>query len=254
MTVSLTRNRLCAPERCTPAAVRPGALWGWVADMGRLLPEWAGRARVYGCAGGRGGRAVGREGPVGRRPAGPARQERGATAARDHGPVSGTPGRSAPVRRPAARLAALVRRRGRSAVSRALRMTAATVAAFVVAEVGGLHSPPPLIAALTALLVVQATLSSTLVNGAQRVVSVVSGVALAVLFVAVVGLTWWSLAALVAVSILVGQLLRLGPHLVEVPISAMLVLGVGASGAESVGGGRILETLIGAGVGMLVNV
>jgi hypothetical protein len=128
------------------------------------------------------------------------------------------------------------------------------VAAFLAAQLAGLHDPPPLIAALTALLVVQATLSSTLVNGVQRVLSVVSGVALAVLFAAVVGLTWWSLAALVAVSILVGQLLRLGPHLVEVPISAMLVLGVGAAGAETVGGGRIVETLIGAAVGMLVNV
>ena len=133
-------------------------------------------------------------------------------------------------------------------------MTGATVAAFLMAELVGLHDPPPIIAALTALLVVQATLSSTLLNGVQRVLSVVSGVALAVLFVAVVGLTWWSLAALVAASILVGQLLRLGPHLVEVPISAMLVLGVGASGAESVGTGRIVETLIGAAVGMLVNV
>jgi hypothetical protein len=64
--------------------------------------------------------------------------------------------------------------------------------------------------------------------------SVVAGVALAMIFVSVVGLTWWSLAALVAASIVAGQLLRLGPHLVEVPISAMLVLGVGyAAGAES---------------------
>jgi hypothetical protein len=133
-------------------------------------------------------------------------------------------------------------------------MTGATVAAFLVAQLAGLHTPPPLIAALTALLVVQATLSSTLLSGVQRVLSVVSGVALAVLFVEVVGLTWWSLAALVAASILVGQLLRLGPHLVEVPISAMLVLGVGASAAESAGAGRVVETLIGAAVGMLVNV
>jgi Aromatic acid exporter family member 1 len=154
----------------------------------------------------------------------------------------------------AAGFLALVRRRGRSAVLRALRMTGATVAAFLVAQLAGLHTPPPLIAALTALLVVQATLTSTLVNGLQRVLSVVCGVALAVLFVAVVGLSWWSLAALVAASILVGQLLRLGPHLVEVPVSAMLVLGVGASGAEAVGGGRILETLIGAAVGIVVNV
>ena len=147
-----------------------------------------------------------------------------------------------------------VRQRGWTALLRATRMTGATVAAFVVAEQAGLHTPPPLIAALTALLVVQATLTSTLVNGLQRVLSVVAGVALAVLFVAVVGLTWWSLGALVAAAIVVGQLLRLGPHLVEVPISAMLVLGVGASGAESVGGDRVLETLIGAAVGMLVNV
>ena len=147
-----------------------------------------------------------------------------------------------------------VRRRGRTAALRAARLTGATVAAFLVARAAGLQDPPPLIAALTALLVVQATLSSTLVNGVQRVLSVVAGVALAVLFVEVVGLTWWSLGGLVAAAILVGQILRLGPHLVEVPISAMLVLGVGASGAESVGGDRVLETLVGAAVGMLVNV
>jgi hypothetical protein len=39
------------------------------------------------------------------------------------------------------------------------------VAAYLVAQALGLRSPPPLIAALTALLVVQATLSSTLTNG-----------------------------------------------------------------------------------------
>jgi uncharacterized membrane protein YccC len=160
----------------------------------------------------------------------------------------------ASVRELAAGFARQVRRRGRSAAFRALRMTGATVAAYLVAQLAGLHEPPPLIAALTALLVVQATLSSTLVNGVQRVLSVVSGVALAVVFVAVVGLTWWSLGALVAAAILVGQVLRLGPHLVEVPISAMLVLGVGATTAESVGGDRVLETLLGAAVGMLVNV
>lgn len=148
-----------------------------------------------------------------------------------------------------------VRRRGRSAALRAARLTGAAVAAYVVAELLGLRYPPPLIAALTALLVVQATLASTVTNGVQRVLSVVAGVALAVLFVSAVGLTWWSLAALVGASVVAGQLLRLGPHLVEVPISAMLVLGVGyAAGAESVGAGRVVETVIGAVVGVLVNV
>ena len=148
-----------------------------------------------------------------------------------------------------------LRTRWRSVLSRGARLTGATVAAFVAAELVGLRDPPPLIAALTALLVVEATLASTLVSGLQRVLSVVAGVALAVVLASIVGLTWWSLGALVAASIVVGQLLRLGPHLLEVPISAMLVLGVGhAAGAESVASGRIMETVVGAIAGVLVNV
>jgi uncharacterized membrane protein YgaE (UPF0421/DUF939 family) len=148
-----------------------------------------------------------------------------------------------------------LRTRWRSVLSRGARLTGATVAAFVAAELFGLRDPPPLIAALTALLVVEATLASTFVSGLQRVLSVVAGVALAVVLASIVGLTWWSLGALVAASIVVGQLLRLGPHLLEVPISAMLVLGVGhAAGAESVASGRIMETVVGAIAGVLVNV
>src|SRR5688500_5001582 len=60
-----------------------------------------------------------------------------------------------------------VRQRGWSALMRAGRMTGATVAAFLVAQAVGLSDPPPFIAALTALLVVQATLASTLVTGVQ---------------------------------------------------------------------------------------
>lgn len=161
----------------------------------------------------------------------------------------------AAVRRFLAELVRRSRERGRTALFRALRIAGATVAAFVVAEAVGLSDPPPLVAALTALLVVQATLASTLVNGVQRVLAVVLGVVLAVGFVSVVGLNWWSLGVLVAASIVSGQILRLGPHLLEVPISAMLVLGVGyTAAAESTGLGRIVETLIGAAVGVLVNV
>ena len=69
-------------------------------------------------------------------------------------------------------------------------MTSATVAAFLVAELVGLRTPPPLIAALTAPLVVQTTLAGRLAPGTERVLSVVAGVALAVLFVSLVGLTW----------------------------------------------------------------
>ena len=101
----------------------------------------------------------------------------------------------------------------------------------------------------------QATASSTLSSGLERVLAVVLGVALALGFASVVGLTWWSLGILVAVSIVIGQLMRLGPNLIEVPISAMLVLGVGfTAGAEAAATSRAVETLIGAVVGVLVNV
>src|SRR4051812_7134184 len=146
-----------------------------------------------------------------------------------------------------------VRTRGRAAFFRALRLSGAGVASYVVAHALSPNTVP-ILAPLTALLVVQVTLSSTLWSGVERVVSVMAGVLLAVAFSAVVGLTWWSLGALIAVSIVIGQLLRLGPNLVEVPISAMLVLAVGSNAAERAATGRLSETVVGALVGAGVNV
>jgi uncharacterized membrane protein YgaE (UPF0421/DUF939 family) len=144
-----------------------------------------------------------------------------------------------------------LRLRGRASMGRALRLTGAAVAAFVVAQVL-FPETVPILAPLTALLVVEITLKDIVTSGVQRVASVTAGVLLAVAFSSIVGLSWWSLGALIAVSILLGQLLRLGPHMLEVPISAMLVLAVG--GAEAAAMDRISETLIGAAVGVAVNI
>jgi len=144
-----------------------------------------------------------------------------------------------------------LRLRGRAALGRAVRLTGAAVAAFVVAQVL-FPATVPILAPLTALLVVEITLKDIVTSGVQRVASVTAGVLLAVAFSSIVGLSWWSLGALIAVSILLGQLLRLGPHMLEVPISAMLVLAVG--GAEAAAVDRISETLIGAAVGVAVNI
>jgi hypothetical protein len=86
----------------------------------------------------------------------------------------------------------------------------------------------------------------------QRIASVLAGVLVAVGVAAVVGLSWWSLGGVVAVSLVLGRLLRLGPQLLEMPISAMLVLAVG--GDRDVADSRVYETLIGAAVGVLINV
>ena len=145
-----------------------------------------------------------------------------------------------------------LRRRGRSAALRSLRLTGAAVASFVVADALLSGGAVPILAPLTALLVVEVTLAGSITSGVQRIVSVVTGVFIAVGFSALLELTWWSLGALIAASIVAGQLLKLGPHLLEVPISAMLVLAVG--GAETAARDRIVETIIGALVGVAVNV
>ena len=133
-----------------------------------------------------------------------------------------------------------------------LRITVAAVASYVV---GTLLFPgtQPLLAPLTAMLVVQVTPVSLLASGLDRVLAVVAGVSVAVTFAAVVPLEWWSLGLLILISITIGQALRLRSNLIEVAISGMLVLGVGSLGAESAAWQRIAETLVGAAVGIATN-
>jgi uncharacterized membrane protein YccC len=144
-----------------------------------------------------------------------------------------------------------VRERGKAAFARVLRLTGAAVVSYLVAlEIGA--DPRPVTAALTALLIVQVTLVGTVADTFRRILSVLLGVGVAIAFSSFVGFTWWSLGAVIAGSILLGQALRLGPHLMEVPISAMLILAAGGAGVQAVD--RVIETLVGAAVGLLVNV
>ncbi len=148
--------------------------------------------------------------------------------------------------------AALVARDGRVRLRgvRTVKSTVAAVAAFAAAAPLS-DNPRPILAPLTALLVVQLTLYETVRTGLRRVISVVLGVLVAAALSVVVPLTWWSLGIAVAVSLVIGRLARLGSEIAEVPISAMLVLAVGGSGTA--GEGRIFETIIGAVVGVLVG-
>ena len=146
----------------------------------------------------------------------------------------------------------LVARRGRVRLRgvRTFKSTVAAVAAYVVALPLS-DNPRPVLAPLTALLVVQLTLYDTVRRGLRRVAAVVLGVLFAAALSTVVPLTWWSLGLAIAVSLVVGRLFRLGDDIAEVPISAMLILAVG--GAGTVVEGRIAETVIGAVVGVLVG-
>jgi uncharacterized membrane protein YccC len=147
---------------------------------------------------------------------------------------------------------ARLRRDGRASLLWSMRITVAATASYLVASLF-FPSTQPLLAPLTAMLVVQVTPISLLASGLDRVIAVVAGVALAIGFAAVVPLEWWSLGVLILISITVGQFLRLRSNLVEVAISAMLVLGVGAIGAEAAAWQRIAETLVGAVVGIIAT-
>ncbi len=144
----------------------------------------------------------------------------------------------------------LVRRTTEPVAAQTLRSTAAAVIAYVVALLL-LPQQAPLTAPLTALLVVQVTLYATLTTGMKRVNSVVVGVLIAIGFSTLVGLTWWSLGLTIFTALIVGRLVRVDEFVPEVAISAMLVLGV--SQVADTAWDRILETLIGAGVGLLFN-
>lgn len=108
-----------------------------------------------------------------------------------------------------------------------------------------------LTAPLTALLVVQASTVGTLLMGLVRVGAVLTGVLVAVLVTTWTGLSWWSLALVIAVSLTLAKLFRLGDQSLETPISAMLILAVASPGVGAEV--RLVNTLIGTVVGILFS-
>ncbi|GAA1428334.1 aromatic acid exporter family protein [Microlunatus lacustris] len=135
----------------------------------------------------------------------------------------------------------------RPAASQIVRLTVAAVVAYVIADT---VSPGivDLTAPLTALLVVQATTVGTLQMGLVRVGAVLTGVLVAVGVSTWIGLSWWSLAAVIATSLGLAKVLRLGDQSLEAPISAMLILAV--SSPELAAEVRVVNTLIGTVVGI----
>jgi len=141
----------------------------------------------------------------------------------------------------------LVRRRAQPAAVYITRMTLTAVFAYVLALQLPGGSVRSVLAPLTALLVVQATLFHTIRSAVQRVIGVTTGVLAAVAVSAYVPFSWWVLGLLIAGTIALGMILRLKEETLEVPISAMLIFSVDSHAAAT---SRITETLIGAAAGL----
>ena len=144
-----------------------------------------------------------------------------------------------------------IRRRAGSHLRTIIRLTAATVLGYV-ASTFVTPGNTDLTAGLTAMLIVQATSVGTIRMGLIRVGAVLTGVLVAVAIASSTGLSWWSLALVVALSLLVARLLRLHDQAPESAISAMLILS--GSAPDVAGETRVLYTLIGAAVGMALTV
>jgi Aromatic acid exporter family member 1 len=144
----------------------------------------------------------------------------------------------------------VARRRAQPAAVTIARLAGTAILAYLIALLVPLSGPRPVLAPLTALLVAQVTLYQTVRSAVRRVLAVVVGVLVAVAFSAAIGFTWWSLGVTIAAGLALGYLLRLGDTILEVPISAMLILSVGST-EGSAATGRIVETLLGAGAGLL---
>ncbi len=111
----------------------------------------------------------------------------------------------------------------------------------------------PYFAPLAAILIVQATVAQTVSRGVQRVAGVLLGVLVAMAVTRFWGLTAWSIGGMVLAALALGSLTRLGGHgASQVAVSALLVMIVGAQTRVEYAWLRVVETLVGAAVGVVV--
>ncbi|MBN9178081.1 MAG: FUSC family protein [Microbacterium sp.] len=140
----------------------------------------------------------------------------------------------------------------RSPLLQVVKSAVATLAAWLLA--GWLIAgPPPVFAAIAALLTVQPSITQSFGRGVERTVGVVAGVVVASL----IGIVWGGGFGAVALSIVCALLmtwaLRATPGTAnQVAISAMLVLALGTA-TPGYALDRVLETLLGAAIGLVVN-
>jgi uncharacterized membrane protein YccC len=116
-----------------------------------------------------------------------------------------------------------------------------------------IQGPPPVFAAIAALLVVQPSVNQSLTKALERSVGVIGGVVIA----SALGLIWgsatWVILVATVVALLVAWALRMSPTTAnQFAISAVLVLALGTT-TPDYAVDRIVETLIGAAIGLVVN-
>ncbi len=128
----------------------------------------------------------------------------------------------------------------------------AMIAAWVIAG-AFLPTQLPIFAAIAALLVVQPSVNQSVGRAIERSIGVIVGVGIAYAIGIVFGTSSWIVLLTVVVAIFLSWALKLTPGTAnQVPITAMLVLAIGAA-SPNYAFVRIVETIIGAIIGVIVN-
>lgn len=111
----------------------------------------------------------------------------------------------------------------------------------------------PIFAAIAALLVVAPSINQSFGKGIERTIGVIVGVVIAVTVGTLLGVQAWVVLLAIALGHAVGWGLKANAGTAnQITISAMLVLALGASDL-AFGAVRIVETLIGAAIAVVVN-
>lgn len=146
-----------------------------------------------------------------------------------------------------------LRAKSRSPLLQVLKTSVAVVASWLLCAFL-FEQQAPIFAAIAALLVVQPSVNQSLLKGVERSIGVILGVVIAYAIGFAFGTSAWVVLVAVVLALVFSWVLRLGPGSAnQIPISAMLVLSLGALQLQYAVD-RILETIIGAVIGLAVNV
>lgn len=140
----------------------------------------------------------------------------------------------------------------RTPLLQVVKSAVATIIAWLLAD-WLFDGPPPVFAAIAALLVVQPSVNQSLTRAIERSIGVIAGVAVATGLGIVLGDANWVILLAMLVAFVFAWLLKMTPGTAnQVAISAILVLALGGGSADYAIE-RIVETLIGAVIGIIVN-
>lgn len=149
-------------------------------------------------------------------------------------------------------LVSAVRAAKRAPFLQVVKSIIAAIGAWLVAE-AVIPGPPPVFAAIAALLVVQPSVNQSLSKAIERSTGVVLGVLIASGLGLLLGQQTWVVLVAIAVAFLLAWALRTTTATAnQVAISALLVLSLGVA-TPGYAGLRVVETLVGVAAGMIVN-